>query len=915
MDMPCYPVALLLLLLCLGSLHAGSTDSITTGTPDGSELWGYVEVRPKAHLFWWYYKSPQRTSTPSKPWPTVLWLQGGPGASGVGLGNFQEIGPLDINLQPRNSTWLQKADLIFLDNPVGTGYSYVENKTLFVTTDWQQAADATTLLKALVTEVPTLQSSPLFLVAESYGGKYAATLGVSIARAARAGELNITLAGVALGDSWISPEDFTLSYTPLLLSVSRLDDNAGDEANKRAETVKQQIAAGQWAASQQSWNDMLDFIATKSGDVDVYNFLLDTGMDPVSVDASSTGSSLMSNLQARKYSTYLSSQDSAGSNTIDGIMNGVIREKLKIIPKDFKYWRLFDKLGVFLVQIDELLSYGINVTVYNGQVDVICSTDGAEAWVQKLKWDGLKTFLSLPRQSLYCGASKGVKAFVRSYKNLHFYWILGAGHYVPVDQPCIALSMISNITQSPANHGLFDMDRPRCPLALLPLLLCLCLASLRAGSTASVNTGTPDGSERWGYVEVRPQAHLFWWYYKSPQRTSTPTKPWPTVLWLQGGPGASGVGLGNFLEVGPLDVDLKPRNSTWLQKADLIFVDNPVGVGYSYVEDDSLLVTTDWQQAADATTLLKALVKELPTLQTGPLYLVAESYGGKYAATLGASIARAVRAGELKITLGGVALGDSWISPEDFTLSYTPLLLSVSRLDDNAGGEANKRAEKVKEQIAKGQFADAQGSWNDLLGFIGSKSGDVDVYNFLLDSGMDPVSADTPTGSSASNVQALKYATYLGSQDSGSNTIDSIMNGVIKEKLKIVPKDLKWVEVSQDVYNALVNDFMKPRIDEIDELLSYGINVTVYNGQLDVICSTDGAEAWVQKLKWDGLKSFLSLPRQPLYCGQIQGTKAFVRSYKNLHFYWILGAGHFVPADQPCIALSMISSITQSPAS
>ena len=32
------------------------------------------------------------------------------------------------------------------------------------------------------------------------------------------------------------------------------------------------------------------------------------------------------------------------------------------------------------------------------------------------------------------------------------------------------------------------------------------------------------------------------------------------------------MGIGNFLEVGPLDVNLKPRNSTWLQKADLIFV-------------------------------------------------------------------------------------------------------------------------------------------------------------------------------------------------------------------------------------------------------------------------------------------------------------------------------------------------------
>jgi hypothetical protein len=48
----------------------------------------------------------------------------------------------------------------------------------------------------------------------------------------------------------------------------------------------------------------------------------------------------------------------------------------------------------------------------------------------------------------------------------------------------------------------------------------------------------------------------------------------PIVLFLSS-QGASGVGLGNFLEVGPLDVNLKPRNSTWLQKADLIFVVSP----------------------------------------------------------------------------------------------------------------------------------------------------------------------------------------------------------------------------------------------------------------------------------------------------------------------------------------------------
>lgn len=29
-------------------------------------------------MFWWHYRSPYRTQDPDKPWPIVLWLQGGP---------------------------------------------------------------------------------------------------------------------------------------------------------------------------------------------------------------------------------------------------------------------------------------------------------------------------------------------------------------------------------------------------------------------------------------------------------------------------------------------------------------------------------------------------------------------------------------------------------------------------------------------------------------------------------------------------------------------------------------------------------------------------------------------------------------------------------------------------------------------
>ncbi|KAL9296820.1 hypothetical protein ACSQ67_022716 [Phaseolus vulgaris] len=430
---------------------------------------------------------------------------------------------------------------------------------------------------------------------------------------------------------------------------------------------------------------------------------------------------------------------------------------------------------------------------------------------------------------------------------------------------------------------------------------------------------TQDGSEEWGYVPVRPKAHMFWWLYRSPYRVEDPSKPWPIILWLQGGPGASGVGIGNFEEVGPLNTDLKPRNSTWLQKADLLFVDNPVGTGYSFVEDKKLFVKTDNEAATDLTTLLIELFNKNEKLQKSPLFIVAESYGGKFAVTLGLSALKAIEAGKLKLILGGVALGDSWISPEDFVFSWGPLLKDLSRLDDNGLQKSNSVAERIKQQLEDGKFVEATDSWSELESVISMSSNFVDFYNFLEDAGSDDVA--TLELGLYKKISTKRYSRYLTSLRSrskspgGDDDLDKLLNGVIKKKLKIIPENVTWGGQSGDVFEYLSGDFMKPRIDEVDELLAKGVNVTVYNGQIDLICSTKGTDAWVHKLKWEGLKNFLAKDRTPLYCGSDKSTtKGFVRSYKNLHFYWILKAGHFVPTDQPCVALDMVGAITHSPA-
>ncbi|KAI3724119.1 hypothetical protein L2E82_35886 [Cichorium intybus] len=465
------------------------------------------------------------------------------------------------------------------------------------------------------------------------------------------------------------------------------------------------------------------------------------------------------------------------------------------------------------------------------------------------------------------------------------------------------------------NMGISVLNKKTVPMQYLCVLfLCVlgCITSVT--SIGNSSGGTTDGSEhgdmlKFGHVHIcfggctrvlinpniQPNRGLRFYGFKEGHDMSV---------------GASGVGFGNFGEIGRLDIDLKSRNSTWLQKADLLFVDSPVGTGFSYVEDESLFVKTDVEAATDVTTLLKAVYNnnENEITVRRPLYIFAESYGGKFAVTVGLAALQAIEKGELKVQLGGVALGDSWISPEDFVLSWGPLLKDVSRIDDVGLNQSNSLALKIQQQITDGQYTDATGSWFDLEQTISDSSNDVDFYNFMLDDGNDPTS---PTTKASTRFEKKPYTMV---SQTNLNDLGSIMNGPIRQKLKIIPTDVQWGGQKVGVFSAMEGEFMRPRIAEVDELLSKGVNVTVYNGQIDLICATTGTEAWVKKLKWDGLSTYLNLRRTPLYCGEDKSTtKGFFKSYQNFAFYWILGAGHFVPVDQPCVSLEMVGSVVNTP--
>ncbi|XP_051889272.1 retinoid-inducible serine carboxypeptidase [Pristis pectinata] len=376
---------------------------------------------------------------------------------------------------------------------------------------------------------------------------------------------------------------------------------------------------------------------------------------------------------------------------------------------------------------------------------------------------------------------------------------------------------------------------------------------------------------------------------------------------LQGGPGASGCGFGNFEEIGPLDVDLNPRNYSWVQAASVLFVDNPVGAGYSYTTDSSGFATDLGTVVRDMIVLLQTFFQLKPEFQDVPFYIFSESYGGKMAAAIGLELVQAVLHNKVKCRFTGVALGDSWISPLDSVLSWGPFLHSMSLLDDRGLAEVGAAAAEVQAAVEAQDYRRATELWAQTENIIERCTDGVNFYNILSDRRLE----GSPELSPGLRNQHLVSLFQRHVRPLQGQSLAALMNGPIRKKLKIIPDFVEWGGQADEVFRNMEGDFMKPVIYIVDQLLATGVNVTVYNGQLDLIVDSLGQEAWVRKLKWQGLPAFSQQRWHPLHtASRPTHTAAFHKQYQNFGFFWVLKAGHMVPADQPETALQLLRVVT-----
>ncbi|KAH9695100.1 hypothetical protein KPL71_022633 [Citrus sinensis] len=176
--------ALQLFILCVGlNMVLSSSQQIITTLPgfDGDLPFkletGYIGVgqNDDVQLFYYFIESERSPEDD----PLVLWLTGGPGCSGFS-GLVFEIGPLSFDYEKSKVnlpkfllnpySWTKVANVIFLDAPVGTGFSYANTWQGYIMNDTLSAAQNYYFLRKWLIAHPSFLANPLYIGGDSYSG-------------------------------------------------------------------------------------------------------------------------------------------------------------------------------------------------------------------------------------------------------------------------------------------------------------------------------------------------------------------------------------------------------------------------------------------------------------------------------------------------------------------------------------------------------------------------------------------------------------------------------------------------------------------------------------------------------------------------------------------------------------------------
>ncbi|KAK9941825.1 hypothetical protein M0R45_007518 [Rubus argutus] len=412
-----------------------------------------------------------------------------------------------------------------------------------------------------------------------------------------------------------------------------------------------------------------------------------------------------------------------------------------------------------------------------------------------------------------------------------------------------------------------------------------------------------------GYVGVgdSDDVQLFYYFIES---EGAPEYD-PLVLWLSGGPGCSGFTALVYENIGPLSFDyadsidskpiLKLNPHSWTKVANIIFIDAPVGTGFSYAKSwEEYPNLSDTISAAQTYQFLKKWLVDHSRFLSNPLYIGGDSYSGIVLPIIVQEISDGNEDGlEPPMNLQGYVLGNP-VTDEDRDGNFKVLFAYLKALIPHGLYQSTKRN-------CQGEYVNVDPN-NTLclydLELVNQCIQDLNAQQILepkcnppsfFSSNKDPIDLLLPSSQvSRPWCRAYNYiSSFIWAND---KTVQSALH-VAEGSIKV------WVRCNQSLGDSYVFD-VSSSVGYHRNFTTKGYRVLIYSGDLDMEIPYVATSTWIESLNLTVENSW-----KPWFVNaQIAGYRVqYTSGNYELTYATIKGAGHTAPEYKPEEGLAMIS--------
>ncbi|GMJ08178.1 serine carboxypeptidase-like 50 [Hibiscus trionum] len=343
---------------------------------------------------------------------------------------------------------------------------------------------------------------------------------------------------------------------------------------------------------------------------------------------------------------------------------------------------------------------------------------------------------------------------------------------------------------------------------------------------------------------------------------------------------------GNFFELGPWRVvssfrqnvehlSLEPNPGSWNRLFDLLFLDNPIGTGFSIASTPEEIPRDQISVAKHLFVAITRFISLDPLFKHRPIYITGESYAGKYVPAIGYYILKQNTrlAASERVNLRGVAIGDGFTDPETQLATHAVSAYYCGLINEKQRDELEEAQNEAIELVKMEKWSEATNARTKAMNLWQNMTGLATLYDFT---------------------KKKPYQTSLVAEFLNINAVKRALG---------VDESMVFESCSGVVRAAMHEDMMKS-VKNMVEFLVENTRVLLYQGLYDIKIGVVPNEAWVKTMKWDGIREFLMADRK---IWRVNGEVAgYVQKWQTLTNVVILAAGHLLPADQPLNSQAMI---------